>query len=885
MKSRAIAVLLLLGAMSATKEVGADSLPRPERPSFTASRAEISPVIDGRLDDAIWKSASAITGFTQRDPEEGKPASERTMVWVAYDDSALYIAARLHDSAPVTTRLGRRDSSLASDWFRVWLDPHYDRQTGVSFWVNPSNVQIDMVLFNDGWDDWDWDAVWESATSIDEDGWTVEMRIPYSQLRFPHREEHVWGVNFGRRIDRNNEEARLVHIPKTETGFVSRFADLVGIHGVRPGRSLEIVPYAVSRADFSGTVSPDNPFRSSSEASASAGVDIRYGITSNLTLTGTINPDFGQVEVDPARVNLSQYELFFPEKRPFFVEGSSLFRFGQGGSNNNFGFNIGTPNFFYSRRIGRSPQGVRGISPEYVDGPGDTTILGAAKLTGRFGDGWSVGVLNALTDEEKARFQLDGEQGSQVVEPKTNYFVGRLAKELSPLSRVGVLFTAVNRDLPDELDGSMRSGAYTGGIDGHRFFGEKDVIWEWFVVGSRVEGSEEAIAATQRSSARYFTRPDAGHVEFDPSRGSLDGWGASTMVASQTGNWRYNVKVQSFSPGFETNDVGFMTRTDVVTSHAALMYRNTEPNRLTRDRSVWIAKYQHWNHDGDRIADGIYTNANTRFNNYWYTFASGGTEFERRDDRLTRGGPVVNRPASYHGSVGFGSDSRKPVFFETWGGGSKTDDGGWSHNLGLYLTWKPTSNLNFNVTPRWSRSHDVVQYVTTVPDATATATFGRRYVFAEIDQRNLEIGTRLDWTYSPALSFQLYIQPFVASGDYSRFKELARPRSLDYLEYGDDTGSIVFDEAGRRYTVDPDGAGPAIPFSFGNPDFNFRSLRGSAVVRWEYRPGSSVYLVWNENRSDFENIGDFRSGRDLRAAAKAPADDVFMIKFSYWLAM
>ena len=884
MRQRTLFLILMIVAVVAPT-ADARSIPTSDLTGLLATRTMEVPVIDGSLTDRIWQDAVPISGFIQRDPDEGEPATERTSVYVAYDDAALYIAARLEDSGRITTRLGRRDGSLESDWFRVWLDPHLDRQSGVSFWVNPSNVQIDMVLYNDGWDDWDWDAVWESATRIEEDGWTVEMRIPYSQLRFPDREEHVWGVNFGRRIHRLNEEARLVHIPKTESGFVSRFAELKGISGIHPSRSLEIVPYVVGRSDLLGTVSSDDPLRSDTEHDASAGVDLKYALSSNLTLTGTINPDFGQVEVDPAVVNLSQFEQFFPEKRPFFIEGANLFNFGQGGSNNNFGFNVFVPEFFYSRRIGRNPQGTGLIDADYLSAPGESTILGAAKLTGKFGDGWSIGILDALTDEENAAYQTGGERFSRTVEPMTNYLVGRMAKEFSEKSRVGVLFTAVNRDLDETLSGALRSDAYSGGIDGHRFFGDKDVIWEWFVGGSHVEGSEEAIAATQQSSARYYARPDADHVEFDPTRTSLDGWAASSMVAKQTGNLRYNVKVHAYSPGFETNDVGFMTRTDLVASHAALMWRKTEPDRFTRERNAWIAKYQNWNFDGDKVADGLYGNAFAKLNNYWYMFSSAGYELQTEDDRLTRGGPVALQPSSYHMSGGFGSDSRKPVFFEVWGGGWRDTAGGNGTDAGLYLTWRPTSNLSLNIVPEWSRSHDFAQYVRTVGDGLKEATYGNRYVFAEIDRENFELGTRVDWTFSSTLSLQLYLQPFIASGDYSSFKELDRPRSLDYLTYGVDGGTIEFDDSDQRYVVDPDGAGTAAPFSFANPDFNFRSLRGSAVVRWEFRPGSAVYFVWNENRADVERVGDFRVRRDFDAVVDAPSDDVFLIKFSYWLTM
>ena len=852
-----------------------------ESPSFQASRVFETPKIDGRLDEAVWEGAEPIEGFTQREPDEGAPATEETAVRILYGEEALYVGARLRDSEPVTTRLGRRDDFLDSDWFQVWLDPHLDRQSGAAFWVNPSNVQVDMVLYNDTWNDWSWDGVWVSETSIDEEGWTVEMRIPYSQLRFPPLEEHVWGFNLGRRIERRNEILYLVQVPQTETGFVSRFARLNGIEGIEPARSLEIVPYGVSRVDLTETAAPDDPFTSSTETDLSAGLDLKYGLTSNLTLTGTLNPDFGQVEVDPAVVNLTQFETFFPEKRPFFIEGASNFNFGRGASNHNFGFNYFRPSFFYSRRIGRRPQG--GLTGDFVDRPDETTILGAAKLTGKTPGGWTIGILDALTDEETGRFRIDGVTDRQIVEPMTNYFVSRIAREPDEKSRIGMLFTAVDRDLGDTLEKDLHEGAYTGGIDGYRFFGDKDVIWEWFAGGSLVRGSSAAIEATQRGPAHEYDRPDAGHVELDTGRTSLTGWSAGTMVAKQTGHWKYNLKAETYSPGFDTNDVGFMTRADIVATHAVLLYDNPDPGERTRSRGLWVAKYQNWNHDGDLLANGIYGNGWVQLKNYWNVFGWAGGSAETLDDRKTRGGPVAKNPAGWNVGLGFSTDGRKRVILSADQHNSVSTEGGFSHGGGIRLRYKPTSNLSLSLNPSYSRSRSTFQYVATIDDPLAAATFGSRYVFAEIDRETLEIGTRLDWTFTPRLSLQLYLQPFVASGDYRGFKELARPRSLDYRVYGVDAGTIAFDAAGDRFVVDPDASGPAGTFSFGDPDFNFRSLRGSAVLRWEFRPGSAAYLVWNENRADVAGVGDFDFDRDLSALGDAPSDDVILLKISYWL--
>lgn len=848
---------------------------------FRAVRAPSPPRIDGALDDEVWALAPEITGFTQRDPDEGKPATETTVVRVLYDDEAIYFGARLDDSQPVTTRLGRRDTVLESDWFRIYLDPHLDRRSGAAFWVNPANVQLDLILYNDSWEDHDWDAVWESATKITPAGWTVEVRIPYSQLRFPDRPQHVWGLNFIRRIARNNEFAWLSFVPKKESGFVSRFARLSGIEGIKPKRAMELMPYGVSRTDLRGTVSPNDPLNSYSQFGGDAGLDVKYGLTSNLTLTGTINPDFGQVEVDPARVNLSQFELFFPEKRPFFIEGNSLFSFGQGGSNNNFNINFFPPILFYSRRIGRSPQGLGSMSFDYVDAPGETTILGATKITGKTDHGWTIAALDAVTDKETAFLSLGGVRDRRTIEPLTNYLVARMAKDLGSKSqgRVGTLFTAVNRDLDGELS-FLRESAYLAGVDGHWFFGNRDWILEWFLAGTQVGGSTTAIANTQSSSGHYFQRPDAEHVEFDPTRDSLSGWGSRITLAKQTGKWRTNIQAQTYSPGFETNDVGFMQRADVTSTHLAVLYNNRGPGGRFRDYGGWAAKWQNWNWDGDLIENGLGGVAWVLFHNYVEIWTEAFTSFERLDDRLTRGGPLMKRPSNLWLGTGGTSDQRKKFSFDWRTGHASNDAGGEEHDYGLGLTYRPRSNLSLSLSPRYNQWRDIGQYVRTVIDPAATHTYGRRYVFAQLGQRLLELGTRLEWTYNSKLTLQLYLQPLIVSGEYGEFKELRAPRTYEFVEYGQ---RLLFDPGSNEYTVVPDGTRASNVFTFNNPNFNFRSVRGSAVLRWEFRPGSAFYAVWNENRAETASFGDFRLRRDLSAISEIRSDDVFLVKVSYWL--
>lgn len=780
----------------------------PDHPQLRAVRASAPIQLDGDLSDVAWQSAPEFTDFTQNDPDDMQPATLPTSVRIVYDDEAIYFGAKMTDTHPPTSLLARRDNFSQSDFLAINIDPQLDRLSGNCFIVFPSNVQVDTVLYNDIGEDGNWDGVWQSATRIVSDGWVAEVRVPYSQLRFPDRDVHVWGVNITRRIIRKNEMVRVVNTPKGQTGFVSHFADIVGIEGIRRGRPLELVPYAVARSDFRTRF--DGPV-DRSDSRADGGLDLKYALTPTVTLTGTINPDFGQVEVDPAVVNLSQFETFYPEKRPFFTEGVDVFRFGDTPAPAHFNF-MRPPQMFYSRRIGRDADSS------------DARIYAASKLTGKLPNGWTLGVLDALTDA------ADG----------SNYFVSRGTKEVRDGSRLGFMVTSVDRR-------ETRS-AQTAGIDGYTSFFGKSWVVEGSLTGSRLRGDEEEIAAAQLSPARYYTRPDASHVEFDPTRTSLTGWGGRAMVSKTTGLWRPIVQVQAYSPGFETNDIGFMQRTDIVSSSALMMYVNQKPGTRTRERNVWFGTWQNNNFEGDTLERGVFADWFVTTTNYLRPRAALFVVSEAMDDRLTRGGPSVRRPWGYSSDLSFETDERKRFVFGVGAHLESGGDGSYVREVGIELTARPSSNLRIEVSPGFRRAHEVTQYVTQRDG---------EYVFAELEQRSFEISTRADWTLTPRLSFQLYMQPFIASGDFHDYHALA--------------------DAGRgRYT----------PVTYdASPDFNLRSVRASAVARWEFRPGSALFVAWNENRAGEAGIGDFSLTRDLRAIPSAPSHDVFLVKVSYWLPM
>jgi hypothetical protein len=877
--------LLALALASGVPEAAAGQQAPTVLAEVRATRTARPPSIDGRLIDEVWTQAEPVSTFTQRDPVEGAPASERTEVRFLYDDDALYVAARLRDSEPdlIATRLSRRDNAADADLLSIYLDPMHDRLTGAVFRVSASNVQQDSTLYNDSWQDGSWDGVWNSAVTVDEEGWSVEMRIPLSQLRFPLAERHTWGVNVERFIRRKNEYAWLRMVPKNESGVASKMLDLTGLDGIRPRRNLELLPYTAARAEFVQPSRPGNPFNDGARAFGAAGVDMKWAVNSNLRLNATVNPDFGQVEVDPAVVNLTAFETFFEEKRPFFLEGSQIFtNFGYGGSNNYWGFNTSEPTMFYSRRIGRTPQ--IGASGDFVDAPTATTILGATKLTGKTGNGWSIGLLDAVTDREMARTRGTAFDGSVPVEPFTNYFVGRLQREVGQRAGAGFLLTAVNRRLDTRaFQDALGDQAYLFGTDAHIFL---DRSRGWVLTGkvavSRVAGSAAYLQRLQRAAQRYYQRPDANHVELDPSRTAITGVNHRLVLNRNNGTWFVNAQLWGNSPGFEHNDLGFLGTADRGGAHAVYYRRDSRTNRLTRQWQWWVAKWWTWNYARELQGNGYNGHIGANFLNYWNLNFNGGWRHRTLDDRLTRGGPSAASPALLFWNVNGGTDARRAFSLSGNVNYSSTDEGGWQWNGGPSLNIKPSPKVTISTGPSWNRNRIIGQYVRTVVDPSASHTYGSRYVFGQLEQSQLTMTTRVSLILTPRVSVQIFAQPLLAVGDYTDFKELAARGTLDFLHYG--PGQIAFDESARRYTVDPDGAdGGAEPFSFGDPDFNLKSLRVNAVFRWEMRPGSTFYAVWTRQQQDLANPGTFAPGRDAAAMFRAPGDDVVLVKMAYWI--
>jgi hypothetical protein len=875
----ALALPLLLAA---NEKQPKQEIQAPEQRSVKALRVEEPMTIDGKLSEKVWQS-NPCEGFTQNDPNDGAPATEKTRVWVAYDDKALFVAAYCYDSDPggIKSLLGRRDSQIDSDWFFFAVDPYFDKRTGYLFGVNPAGAILDEALSNDVDADASWDSVWEGKAAINGDGWAVEMKIPFNQIRFPKKEEYTWGVNFSRVIKRKNERISFSWVPKSESAFVSKFAQLEGIRGISPGRHIEFLPYTVSQAQFR-PAEEGNPYETGHKFLGNSGFDLKISLKSNLTLDASVNPDFGQVEVDPAVVNLSAYETYYQEKRPFFIEGASIFNnFGRGGIHSNANINWPSPQFFYSRRIGRAPQGYV-TEPGYVAFPDRSTILGAAKITGKLG-GWNVGFINALTAREFAEIDQSGSRLKQEVEPFTYYGVLRAQRDINKGQRgYGFIATGVVRDLEnDTLSSILNKNAFSLALDGWSFLDPKRnwVVGGW-VGGTRVEGSVQDILRLQRSSTHYYQRPDAEHVEVDPAATSLSGWGGRLNVGKQNGSFLFLFSAGVLSPGFNPYDAGFQfSGSDIINVQVLSAYQWTKPGKIFQQALVFAGTFRNYDLGGNKNWDGVLAALQGVFRNFWEINTMLAYNPDTISNRHTRGGPLALIPWGWQIGLSLSSDSRKPVVLQGSGSLYNRPENGTEWNAYMSVRWKPGTNFSLSLGPSYMHETSKIQWVTRVNDAMMMETYGTRYVFANIDQKILSAEIRLNWTFTPKLTLQAYLQPFLGVGKYDRFKELARPRTFDYNLYGEGASTVSY--ADGRYTVDPDGGGPASPFSFGNPDFNVKSLRGTVVLRWEYFPGSLLYFVWTQNRADYGHPGDFQLRRDLGDLLTAPGDNIFLLKISY----
>ena len=820
------------------------------------------PIIDGLIDTDSWNIVEWSGDFTQRSPNDGAIPSQKTAFKILYDNNFLYVLIRAYDTNPekIVRRLSRHDS-FEGDWVEINIDSYHDKRTAFSFTASASGVKGDQMVSNDG-DRWDstWDPIWYLKTSIDNEGWIAEMKIPITQLRFNNNtSEQIWGIQINRRFFRNGEKSHWSYFSQDQSGWVRHFGELRGIKNLKPKKQIEISPYIVAKQENYEKESDNIYKKDGVDRSLGYGVDGKIGITNDFTLDFTINPDFGQVEADPSEVNLTAFESYFSEKRPFFIEGREITSFQISSGGNSYS----RDNLFYSRRIGQAPSYDPDLDDnEYQDRPNNTTILGAMKLTGKTKNGLSIGIIESLTAKEKNEiYNADTKtKRKETIEPLSNYFISRIQKDLNNNNTIiGGMLTATNRDI-DNNDSALNfinTAAYTGGLDFTQYFKNKRYYFSLKYSMSHIIGSEEAIAEQQESSRRYFQRIDNDYTNYDTTRTSLTGHAGTIQIGKKgASKWRWNSWVTWRSPEFETNDAGYLRKSDVIFQVLWAGYRWNKPFAVFRNMNINFNQWSEWNFNGTNLELGGNVNAWMQFKNHWSLGGGLNLNAESFSSTLLRGGPAIKTPGSINYWINMETDNRKKIQFyantgTSWGF-EKSAKRSW---YGINITYRPLDALKITAAPNYSRSNRELQYLDQEDN---------KYVFAKINRKTLDLTIRIDYTISPNLTIQFYGSPFISAGDYSNPKYITNPKANKFR---------------NRYSNDMSWSNTNYKNDY---DFNFKQFRANLVARWEYKPGSRLYFVWSPSIThDDDTTGIFSLNKNLTQLFETNPYTVFLIKFSY----
>ncbi len=864
----------LLGALASSAAAQASDVPPAKQIRAVRLARGTSVNVDGKLEEAVWAQATWIRDFVQRLPHEGAPPSDSMRLAILYDDDALYVGARMfsRDPSKIQAPLSRRDNPYQAEHLWVSFDSYHDRRTAYSFGVTASGVRFDWYHASDNQDvvDRGFDPVWEAKATIDGLGWTAEMRIPFSQLRFTDQPVQVWGFNVDHWNPATSEDVFWIAVPRNRTGWSSFMGELVGIEGIKPTRRLELMPYAAADSRLESDVAAADPFNGGANLGGRVGADLKMGLGPNITLDGTVNPDFGQVEADPAVVNLSAFEVFFDEKRPFFTEGSQLLR-GSG------------PSYFYSRRIGASP--ACNAEGDFVDCPHNATILGAAKVTGRLATGMSLGALAAVTSRESARTYDTATSafGRVEVAPPAGYGVVRLQQEFgASKSVVGVTLTTVQRDLDSLLVPTYSRHAYAGGADWVLRWDRGGYELRGWLGFSQLRGDTSDINRVQQSSVHYFQRPDAHDLTYDPARTTLTGSVGSMWFRKTKGNWLYDLQYAWESPAYDPNDAGRLGNADGRNVFAGLIYRQTKPRAWFQNYNAALSAFTEYDFGGDRQVLFTELYGEVVLKNFWDLSSYFDYQPRAFDHSATRGGPEMATPERWNWVVRLASKfgAKNSWVGRVYYGEDELD--GQTYRLSGEISLRPSTRFQFSATPNYLRAISPRQYLTTFTGGGPAATYGSRYVFARIDQSTFLMQLRANYTIGPDLTLELYGEPFAASGRYYGLGELAAARTFRLREYGASGGgtTLARDSAGD-YTITDNGGADTLRIA--NPDFNILSFRSNAVLRWEWRPGSTLYLVWAQNKFGYQPMARLVGFGDLADSFGARGDNFFAVKVSYWI--
>jgi Domain of unknown function (DUF5916) len=830
------------------------------------------PVIDGKLDDECWETGVWAGDYHQFVPNEGAEPSDPTEMKILYDDKFIYVAFRAYDSEPekIQIRSGARDE-FVGDIMGINFDSYHDHRTGFEFSLTSWGQKIDLILFNPMNWDMNWDAVWRGKAGLEDSAWVAELEIPLSQLRYSNEDEQVWGLHTWRWINRYQEESNWEILSKTGPGVLFDFGELHGIKGLKKSQRLEIMPYTLGDLRTMKK-EPGNPFADKGRAwGGNIGLDAKIGVSSNFTVDLTVNPDFGQVESDPSVMNLTAFETLYEEKRPFFLEGLTIF-------DNEFDDN----SLFYSRRIGHSPSMT--INPNdslYVHSPDRTTILSAAKFSGTTSKGLSVGFIHSVTANEYARLSdKDGNQSSLKVEPLTNYMVARVQKGYKEGNTVfGGLLTSTNRFTENENLDFLASDAYTGGLDLLHHMKDKEYFIDARLIGSHVKGSTRAITTLQESSARYFQRPGADYLNFDTASTSLSGFGGKLRIGKGSkGLWRYSTGASWFSPGLELNDLGYMKYSDEIKQENVVTYFVNKPVSIFRTYNITLEQFNSWSFNNTWLGSGAHLSFTSEFRNQWGFRTNLIYKSQAFDTKLLRGGSEMMVPYTIFSFGGFSTDYSKNISAGIdYGYEYRGNNSSISYNLGPSINIRVFSKLKIGVTANYEDNHDCLQYV-----GTRSYLSEKRYLLGTIDQKTIGLTFRVDLNLTPEFSVQYYGSPFISRGNYSEFKYVVNPEAKSY----EDRFVVINNPqlTSNGYGLDENND-LVIDYSIGNPDFNFHQFRSNIVAKWEYRLGSFIYLVWSSERTESNNLSKASVGDSFQQLYKVSPKNIFLVKLNYWFSL
>ncbi len=874
MRIASLLILLLFARVTYGQEI--------VKKNYSANSVQaLNITIDGSFDEPVWQSAVWENQFIQHEPIEGDPPGQQTEFAILYDDNNIYVAIKALDSAPdsISMRVSRRDDT-DGDLAGIMIDTYHDKRTAFAFIASAAGVKSDFVMSNDGDNEDDtWDPIWWLKTSKTDTGWNAEMRIPLTQLRFEKGDEQLWGLQVLRFLFRKEEMSSWQPMQREKSGFVSQFGTMNGIKNIQPKNNLDIMPYVVARTDRYEK-DTENPFLASGKNNKfNVGFDAKIGLTNFLTLDLTVNPDFGQVESDPSEVNLSTYETFFEEQRPFFIEGKNILtyklNFGDG--------DLAYDGLFYSRRIGRRPNYYPDLEDgEYAKMPEVTSILGAAKITGKTKSGWSIGLLESVTGEESAKIKGIGDGRTQTIEPLTNYFVARLQKDFNEGNTyLGGMMTAVNRSIDDSYLEYLHKAAYSGGLDLVHKWNDKKWQFDASSYFSYVTGTAEAISNTQQAYTRGFQRPDADYVTLDTTRTSLAGHGGKLTLWEFEGKQKFLLAVSWKSPGLELNDVGYLQAPDDIMEVFWTGYRFYKPFFIFREANLNLNQWISWDWGGNVKVIGGNINGFAQFKNYWNMFGSFNMNGDQRMNAELRGGPALIVPGYTNVNFGFNSNQQKKTTIHFNTGHYTSMEKGFrkSTRYNVGLGYRPIKTLSLRLSPGINNYKNDLQYVTQIEYGNDT-----RYIFAHIDRKTFNMSLRVNYNITPELSIQYWGQPFIATGEYSDYKYITDSKADKltdrYHLYA--SNEISYSSSQEAYLINENGDN-GDGYSVEKPDFNVKEFLSNLVLRWEYQPGSTVYLVWSQNRSGYVNNGTFDIADDFSGIFDEKPYNIFLVKFSYRL--